>query len=93
MWTSSKKYVEYIRSYQKKESKMKNVKVKVTESCLGYHWWVSIYEGRKEIMRNAEINDGVSMWLRKFAAIRNAKAIAKQIGVKYDPEIIKQHGC
>ena len=32
-------------------------------------------------------------WKTKKAATRNAKAMAKRIGIKYDPEIIRQHGC
>ncbi len=65
---------------------MKNVRVKVVENCGGDYWWYSICEGRKQLM----INYG---YYRKGNAINAAKAMAKRIGIKYDPEIIKQHGC
>ena len=69
---------------------MKNVRVKVTENCGGFHWWVSLYDGKKELMSST---GRTAIWERKFAAIRNAKAMAKRIGIPYDPEIVKQHGC
>jgi len=75
---------------------MKNVRVKVTESCGGGQWRYGIYEGKKLLMYNTLHKSGrylESWWLVKSAAIRNAKAMAKRIGIKYDPEIIKQHGC
>lgn len=68
---------------------MKNVRVKVTESCLGYSFWFGVYEGRKELMTNTCGNT----WRTIEGATRNAKAMAKRIGIKYDPEIIRQHGC
>jgi len=65
---------------------MKNVRVKVGLNCIGdYH--VGIFEGRKRLMY------GDKSWSTKQAAVRNAKAMAKRIGIKYDPEIVKQHGC
>ena len=75
---------------------MKNVRVKVGENCDGTCWWYGIYEGRKKLMENSEHRSGECdwrVWWVKFAAIRNAKAMAKRIGIKYDPEIIKQKGC
>ena len=63
------------------------VRVKVRASCSGYWFDFGIYEGRKHLML---INRS---WRTEKAAIRNAKAMAKRIGIKYDPEIIKQHGC
>ena len=65
---------------------MKNVRVKVVESCSGGYWWYSIYEGRKQLI----CQDGYSY---KANAIKGAKAMAKRIGIPYDPEIMKQHGC
>lgn len=67
---------------------MKNVRVKVREGCAGIWWDIGIYEGRKKLFENTMLS-----WERKYAAIRNAKTMAKRIGIKYDPEIIKQHGC
>ena len=75
---------------------MKNVRVKVGESCSGGSWWYGIYEDRKLLMRNPYRRSGGKdwdIWWVKSAAIRNAKAMAKRIGIKYDPEIIKQHDC
>lgn len=71
---------------------MKNVRIKVIESCSGATWWFAICEGRKLLMDNSLIR-GNCTWVRKFSAIRNAKAMAKRIGIKYDPQIVKQHGC
>ena len=67
---------------------MKNVRIRIRESCGGSYWGVSIYEGNRQLMQG--------MWGCydcKGSAIRNAKAMAKRIGIKYDLEIIKQHGC
>ena len=75
---------------------MKNVKVKLGENCNGKCWWFGIYEGRKILMENVEHWSGYDkyrFWLSKSAAIRNAKATAKRIGIPYDPEIIKDKGC
>ncbi len=69
---------------------MKNVRVKVTKSCSGNMYWFDIYEGEKRLMTC--IFPNIS-WTYKRSAIRNAKAMAKRIGIPFDPEIIKQHGC
>lgn len=69
---------------------MKKVIVKVIENCFGDAWWYGIYEGKKLLMDNRR---KPLAWLTKKAAIRNAKAIAKLIGIPYSDEIIKQHGC
>ena len=66
---------------------MKNVRVKVKEDCNGYWWDFGIFEGGKMLMCNS------LSWRTEKAAIRNAEAMAKRIGIKYDPEIIKLHGC
>ena len=66
---------------------MKNVRVKVVENCTGNYWWFGIFEGKKKIIY---FTGGYE---RKANAIRYAKAMAKRIGIPYDPEIIKQHGC
>lgn len=67
---------------------MKNVRVKVRICMLGGFYDFGIFEGRKVLMVNPK-----DVWRRKEAVIRNAKAMAKRIGIKYDPEIIKVHGC
>ena len=66
---------------------MENVRVKVRHSCSGQWFDFCIYEGRRTLMQNWK------SWRTPEAAARNAKAMAKRIGIKYDPEIIKQHGC
>ena len=67
---------------------MKNVRVKVRESCSSVWFDITICEGKKVLMWNTDIS-----WRTAKVAIRNAKVMAKRIGIKYDPEIIKQHGC
>ena len=67
---------------------MKNVRIRVRESCDGRWFDFGVYEGKKLLL----INVG-SIWRSKSISIRNAKAMAKRIGIKYDPEIIKQKGC
>jgi hypothetical protein len=66
---------------------MKNVRVKAGLNCNGTSYHVGIFEGRKRLMY------GDQSWRLEVTAIRNAKAMAKRIGIKFDPEIIKQHGC
>ena len=72
---------------------MKNVRIKVTENCNGNLWWVSIYVGKNEVMSSAGTDATLGIWERKHAAIRNAKAMAKRLIIKFDSEIIKQKGC
>ncbi len=76
---------------------MKNVRVKIREfTCTGECDY-GIYEGKKCLMDNALHHSGswglTRQWKRKSYAIKAAKAMAKRIGIKYDPEIVKQHGC
>ena len=66
---------------------MKNVRVKVGLNCYGHGRHIGIFEGRKRLMY------GDKNWKTNKAAIRHAKAMAKRIGIKFDPEIIRQHGC
>ena len=68
---------------------MKNVRVKVRENCDSSWWNFGIFEGGKVLM----VNSYIKCWQTKKAAIRNAKAMAKHIGIPYDPEIVKQDGC
>ena len=65
---------------------MKNVRVKVVENCPGNFWWYAICDSNRQLL-DSHITD------YKANAIRGAKSMAKRIGIKYDPEIIKQHGC
>lgn len=67
---------------------MKNVRVRVRESCSGNRWDYAIWVGNKRTSLQYP-----NWYYSKGAAIRRAKAMAKRIGIKYDPEIIKQHGC
>ncbi|KKL03673.1 hypothetical protein LCGC14_2623800 [marine sediment metagenome] len=66
---------------------MKNVRIKLREDCSGIWFDFCLYEGRKWLA------DFQGCWVIKKAAIRNAKAMAKRIGIPYDSEIIKQKGC
>ena len=69
------------------------VRVKVIEDCSGFSWWFGIYEGKKCLMENVMRKNSSYCWARKSYAIKAAKAMAKRIGIKYDSEIVKQHGC
>lgn len=64
------------------------IRVKVRRYCVGPRYDFGIFEGRKFLMVNY-----IHSWLQEKAAIRNAKAMAKRIGIPYDPEIIQQKGC
>ena len=66
---------------------MKNVRVRVVESCGGVIWWPAICKGKRRIFEQNRVYD------YKYNAQRAAKSIAKQIGIKYDPEILKLHDC
>ena len=68
---------------------MKNVRVKV-EQTYRYisDYRIGIYEGKKLLMAHID-----RTWITEEAAIRNAKAMAKRIGIPYSDEIIKPHGC
>ena len=75
---------------------MKNLRVKLAKNCLSKCWRYGIYEGKKPLMYNLPHRStgyNEEYWWVKSAAIRNAKAMAKRIGIKYDPEIIRQRGC
>jgi len=67
---------------------MKNVRVKVRNSCTGDYWDFAIYDAR-----NRKCLQHFAWYSSKSKAVRAAKAMAKRIGIPYDPEIIKQHGC
>lgn len=69
---------------------MKNLRIRLIENCFGDTWWYGIFEGRKIIMRSCR---SPYAWFTEKGAIRNAKAMAKRIGIPYNPEIIKRHGC
>lgn len=66
---------------------MKNVRVKVRYYICLREYDYAIYEERKILLF------GSGFWKTENAAIRNAKAMAKRIGIPYDPEIIKMHEC
>jgi hypothetical protein len=72
----------------RKETEMKNVRVKVRNSCTGYLWDYAIYDAR-----NRKCLQYCDWYSSKSKAVRAAKAMAKRIGIPYDKEIIKQHGC
>ncbi len=66
---------------------MKNVRIKVRENCAGNYWDYAIYDGKTRLF----VFGG--WYEKKGNAIRYAKTMAKRIGIKFDPEIVKQHGC
>ena len=68
---------------------MKNVRVKVRHWTCQKNYDFAIFEGRRLLF----FRNSYQCWRTPEAAIRNAKAMAKKIGIKYDPEIIKMHGC
>lgn len=73
------------------------IRVKVREfTCTGECDY-GIYKGKKRLMDNRMRHSGsrglTRIWRRKSYAIRAAKAMAKRIGIEYDPEIIQEHGC
>ncbi len=65
--------------------KNKKLRLKVRENCHGKDWSVGVYDGNKPL--------GAGPYKNKSSAVRQAKKIADQTGIKYDPEIIKMHGC
>ena len=67
---------------------MKNVRIRVIEGWLGGEFEFGLCKGRKILLVNP-----IKIWRYKYAAIRNAKAMAKRIGIPYDPKIVKQRGC
>ena len=66
---------------------MKNIRVKVRYHICLIEYDIVLCEGKKMLMY------ANGWWKTEKAAIRNAKAMAKRIGIPYDPEIIKLHGC
>lgn len=66
----------------------KNLVIRVRESCSGDWWDVVLCNGKKILMVNY-----CKVWERKYAAVRNAKALAKRIGIPYSDKIYKAHGC
>jgi hypothetical protein len=68
---------------------MKNVRVKVIHYTCGKEYNFAVFEGKKVLL----VRPTWVYWQTLEAAIRNAKAMAKRIGIKYDPEIIKAQGC
>ncbi len=64
---------------------MKNVRIKVRKNCSCDRWDYAIHDGKKRLSLEYP-----SWYTRKGDAIRAAKAMAKRIGIKFDPEIVKQ---
>lgn len=68
---------------------MANIRIKVRESCYGDWFDMALCDG-KELLLCSIVK---KYWKTKSAATRNAKALAKRIGIKYSDEIHKMHGC
>lgn len=67
---------------------MKNLRVKVRyHTCLNEYDF-AVFEGNERLLLY-----GSGYWKTEKAATRNAKAMAKRIGIPFDSEIVKQHGC
>lgn len=66
----------------------KNLTIRVREGCSGNWWDIVLCDSGRILMTN----DG-RLWERKYAAVRNAKALAKRIGVPYSDKICKVDGC
>jgi len=69
---------------------MKNVRVKVRFHTCIKQYDFAIFENNTCLLVVVGQDD---WWHTKAAAIRNAKAMAKRIGIPYSDKIIKQHGC
>ena len=72
---------------------MKNVRVKVRyHTCLAClaEYDVAIFDGKECLF--VQYGDR-KWWKTKPASIRNAKAMAKHIGIPYDSEIVEQKDC
>lgn len=70
----------------------KNLRIRVVENCFGNMWLPKVYLGKKSIFIPAS-RWNYGWYERKGNAIRAAERISKQIGIKYDPKMIKLHGC
>jgi len=66
----------------------KNITIRVRESCGGYWFDIVLCEDNKPLMLTY-----AKFWKTEKAAIRNAKALAERIGIKYSDEVYKTHGC
>ena len=67
---------------------MKDLRIKVRKFQFTSRYDFGIFVGHKILM----VND-TKIWATLGVAIRNAKAMAKRIGIKYDSEIVKQYKC
>jgi len=75
---------------ERKKMAKKNVRVKVRYHTCLKEYDFAIYAGRNCIMC---CYGNSNWWKTKEGANRNAKKMAKLIGIPYDPKIIKLHGC
>lgn len=67
---------------------MENVRIRVRASCEGTFWDYAIWFGKK----NTRLEYG-GWYRREATAVKAAKAMAKRLGIKYDPKIKKDRGC
>lgn len=67
---------------------MKNVRIRVRENCRSDLWDYAIFDSKRR-----QCFGYMDWYNSKSEAIRRAKAMSKRIGIKYDSEIIKLHGC
>jgi len=64
----------------------KMLRVRIIENCIGNYWGITLCMKNKPTLTHWGYE-------HKKSAVRKAKRIAEITGIKYDPEIIKHHGC
>ena len=69
---------------------MENVRIRVRHHTCLEEYDFAIVEGKKKLLF---VLPCCGWWVTEKAAVRNAKAMAERIGIPYDPEILKEHGC
>jgi len=67
--------------------------IKVIESCHGHFWWSCICFGPKRLWEIKKPKSVSMVDDNKSSVVRLAKKAAEELGIPYDPEIIKLKGC
>jgi hypothetical protein len=68
---------------------MAKARVRVRHEICWNYYDFGIYDGRAELFELVRFKK----WRTLEAATRNAKTMAKRIGIPFEPEIINKHGC
>ena len=69
---------------------MKNLQIKMRYHICFEEYDIAIFDDRKCLF--VQYGDR-KWWKSKYAAIRNAKAMARYIGIPFDEGIIEHRGC